>query len=353
MKNKKEVKETKVAKDTKLVNLRALLILIVVLGHSIIIYSSSWNQFTTINQVHFLDVLKNSVINSYQMQLFFSLSGYLFYYTVQKNKKYLEFTIDKIKRLIIPFLGVGILFLVPIKMILNVPGFTKGSYIYNCFNAIIKMKHTGHLWFLVTLFIIFVLFFTLSKIVKIDKKDTKYILLDVVILLITLFSTTKIAFFKNIIPQTTIYRVFSYAFWFYLGFCINKYFALGREDEAYKRWFVPFLFLLTGALVILRISHASPIIKLASAICVIITAYLIIPSKTNKVTEYLDRNSMGMFLFHSPLIYISYKFYPNIHPALMVFINFVCFGFLASLLTELIRKTPVKILIGEYNKNKK
>ena len=168
----------------------------------------------------------------------------------------------------------------------------------------------------------------------------------------SIFSLRNEHFFKSIFPQTAIFRAFTYSFWFYLGFCINKYFSLGKTDDAYKKQFVPFLCILTGALIIYRINHISDVIKLLSALCVVITAYIIVPSKTNKVTEYLDRNSMGMFLFHSPLIYISFTFYPNIHPALMVFINFVCFGFLASLLTELIRRTPLRILIGEYKKNK-
>ena len=56
---------------------------------------------------------------------------------------------------------------------------------------------------------------------------------------------------------------------------------------------------------------------------------------------------MGMFLFHSPLVYISFTYYPNINPILMILINFICFGFLSSLITELIRKTPLKVIIGE------
>lgn len=337
-------------KEKKLVNLRALLILIVVLGHSIIIYSTTWNTYTSINEVHFLDVFKNSVINSYQMQLFFSLSGYLFYKTILKNKKYLDFVFDKFKRLLIPFLGVGLLYMTPIKMILNVPGFIKGNFFVTGFNNIIKLMNTGHLWFLTALFIIFIGFFTLSKIIKIEKIDKKHIIIDILILLFCLGVYSKTGEIKSIFPQAAIYRAASYALWFYVGFCINKYFAFGSKENAYKEWYVPYLCLLTGALVIFRINHDSGIVKLASTLSLVVTLYIIMPAKTNKVTEYLDRNSMGMFLFHSPLIYISYTFYPNINPILMVFINFVVFGFISSLLTELIRKTPFKFLIGEYSK---
>ena len=38
-------------KNTKIVNIRALAIILVVLGHSIILYSSQWDLYETINQV--------------------------------------------------------------------------------------------------------------------------------------------------------------------------------------------------------------------------------------------------------------------------------------------------------------
>ncbi len=332
-------------KEKKLINIRALAILLVVLGHSIILYSSSWNLYETTNNAPFLDIIKK-IISSYQMPLYFSLSGYLFYYTCLKNKKPIEFIVDKIKRLIIPFIFVGAFYMVPLKMILKVPGY-KGTYFKVIFDNLVKLNQTGHLWFLISLFIIFIIFFTISKIIKIDKKDKLHIAIDMLILLVTLLFSIKSSFFKHILLKTALYRVFKYLFWFYLGFCLNKYFSFGKKDDAYKKIYVPYLCLLTGCLAVYRLYNSSFIVKALSTLCVVILPYIIMPSKTNKVTEYLDRNSMGMFLFHSPLIYISFTYYPNINPILMVFINFVCFGFLASLLAELIRKTPLKFMIGE------
>ena len=42
----------------KIVNLRALAIIIVVIGHSIILYSHKWGLYSTIYNVRFLDILK-------------------------------------------------------------------------------------------------------------------------------------------------------------------------------------------------------------------------------------------------------------------------------------------------------
>ena len=71
-------------RDNKIVNIRALAIIIVVLGHSIILYSTSWGFYQSVNKVIFLDKVKN-IINLFQMPLFFSISGYLLYYQLNKN----------------------------------------------------------------------------------------------------------------------------------------------------------------------------------------------------------------------------------------------------------------------------
>lgn len=65
-------------RNTKIVNIRAIAILLVVFGNSIILYSSTWNLYTSTNQVLILDYLKR-IIDLIQMPLFFSISGFLFF----------------------------------------------------------------------------------------------------------------------------------------------------------------------------------------------------------------------------------------------------------------------------------
>ena len=52
----------------QITNIRVLAILIVVFGHSIILYSSAWNLYSTINKVQVLDYIKD-IINLIQMPL--------------------------------------------------------------------------------------------------------------------------------------------------------------------------------------------------------------------------------------------------------------------------------------------
>lgn len=106
-------------KNQRIVNLRAIAIILVVLGHSIILYSSNWNLYQTNVTCPPLDNLKK-FIDVVQMPLFFSLSGYLFWYSQKKKKPFDTFVLDKIKRLVIPYLVFAIAWLLPIRLLLNI-----------------------------------------------------------------------------------------------------------------------------------------------------------------------------------------------------------------------------------------
>ena len=49
----------------------------------------------------------------------------------------------------------------------------------------------------------------------------------------------------------------------------------------------------------------------------------------------------------NPLVYLTFKFLPNINPILMIIINYIVFGSISYLITYLIRKTKFKFIIGE------
>lgn len=71
-------------KKYSLDNIRGLAILMVVFGHSIIIYSSQWSVFTTVNSAPLLDLLK-AVINILQMPLFFLYQDSCFILRLKSN----------------------------------------------------------------------------------------------------------------------------------------------------------------------------------------------------------------------------------------------------------------------------
>lgn len=62
----------------------------------------------------------------------------------------------------------------------------------------------------------------------------------------------------------------------------------------------------------------------------------------------INKNSFGIYLFHSPLIYITYTLIPNSNPIIILLINFGIFGTVGFILTEIFRKIKIlKFAIGE------
>ena len=114
---KKMTYQKPIKKNYLIQNLKALAIIIVVFGHSIIIYSSSWGFYKSLNKFPLLDNIK-SFINIFQMPLFFSISGFLFAISYRKYN-FTKLIFNKIKRLIVPFFSTALLWMIPIKMLLG------------------------------------------------------------------------------------------------------------------------------------------------------------------------------------------------------------------------------------------
>ena len=70
-------------KNFNITFLRFVAILVVMFGHSIIIYDPNWGYFTSTIKVDSLVYIKH-IINIIQMPLYFCISGFVFYYTISK-----------------------------------------------------------------------------------------------------------------------------------------------------------------------------------------------------------------------------------------------------------------------------
>ncbi len=304
-------------KNNKIVNIRALAIIIVVLGHSIILYSTSWGIYQSINKVKFLDTLKN-IINLIQMPLFFSISGFLLYYSLNKNINFREFIIKKVKRLIIPFIIFGIFWMIPIKLLVNYPGYQN----LNLNQIILRLltgNDSGHLWYLPTLFIIFLMIVFLKKCI-IKNFD---LVLFVILLVVSYFSS-------NLQINIFIKQASFYAFYFYLGTLINKYQKISLNK------YIIILILLN--IILLKCFCDLKIFEYLLIVFTIILIYKIIPNQESKILKIISENSYSIYLFHSPLIYITFTYLKNANPIIVIFINFILFGGMSLLLSIIIEK---------------
>ena len=327
---------------TQVGNIRALAILLVVLGHSIILYSSGWNLYETTRQAPFLAWLK-SVIDIPQMPLFFSLSGYLFVFTHQKKQGFGQLAKKKLLRLIAPYFGIGLLFLLPIRLLVGYPGY-KGISIADLALRFLTANDVGHLWFLPALFLIFLLseiILSVAELIPVLKKFPRIVLLMA-------GAALYLEGYRICLGYGPLLSAFNYLMWFALGYCLNVYQEYVRK--LYRIRIVKWGLLLVNLLLLaysLSVSSVRVLISIGLRALFIINAYGAMPEKTCSLVQRIDRNSFGIYLFHSPLIYITFASIPNAHPAIVVFINFVIFGAASFSLTELVRKTKLKVLIGE------
>lgn len=319
-------------KNIKLVNLRFLAILLVVLGHSIIIYSPSWGLYQTTNKIYILELLKE-IINIVQMPIFFFISGYLFYKTIDKKINFNTFLLNKFKRLLLPFLIVGILWMIPIKYLVHYEAYQNKSIITIIFSLLLG-KEVGHLWYVIVLFIIFILMFQLRKILKSKSKKIDLILF-IIFLSLHIFTYYK-AFSYPYVGQVLIYSVY-----FYFGILLNKYeFIIKKLNKVLE-------IIIGIILIILSLKTKNQYLTTISALVFIITIYQIMPNKTNKIISKISEDSFGIYLFHSPLIYITYSYLADANPIIVIFLNFIIFGSFSLLITEILRKTKLRLIIGE------
>lgn len=95
------------------------------------------------------------------------------------------------------------------------------------------------------------------------------------------------------------------------------------------------------------LGKASGFLGLFASTVSLLAAYVLAPGRRVPIVEIVSRDSMGLYLFHSPLLYISFAFWPDIAPVLMILVNFVFFGLVAALMTKLMRRVGLGCVIGE------
>ena len=318
-------------KNLKIVNIRAIAIIIVVFGHSIILYSPSWGMYNTVNKVYLFEILKQ-IINVVQMPIFFSLSGYLFYKTISKDNNFLNFLKLKFNRLILPFIFTAIFWMIPMKKIINYSNYNDIG-MFEILKFVLTGKDAGHLWYLPTLFLIFLIMYFLCLFLK-KRSFFEDLLIFILLLLISIIS-------NNLNTNIYISSALFYSIYFYFGFCLFKY------EDYIMNINKKIISLLLVFLMFIPIFINNLYLNYIITMIIILSLYIIVPNKTNKYISSISKNSFGIYLFHSPLVYITYSYFANANPLIVVFINFVIFGSLAFLITELLRKIKLKIFIGE------
>ena len=282
--------------------------------------------------------IKNA-ISFVQMKLFISISGYLLAYKCLKEHKqaYGEYVKSKVIRLLVPYIFVLILYNDPLKFVLGIQGYERPIPV-----LIDQLLGTNcaHLWYLPCLFLLLII--TYPILIWAGKNLWKHCALFVAFLSINYFSPALPRLYQ--LNEVAYYLIF-----FYVGYMINYFRTLYPEliKKTNKWLLLSAMIVLFGAVGYLIRCFTSIGFELYLSIVVLFLFYKFIPKSTNTVIDDISRRSYGVYLFHSPMIYITACFCPNIDPWLMLFINFVCFGDIAYFMTVAISKSKLKFILGE------
>lgn len=321
-------------KNYKIEFIRCFAILSVMLGHSIILYDPSWGIYTSINSSNILIGIKR-IINIYQMPIFMMISGFCFTYSVKKNSFNKDWYIKKVKRLLVPYIFFFFFYVVPIRLLCKYPAWTNTS-ILKISSNIISGYDVGMLWFLPTLFFITILATLSNRIKNKMIKSIYYIFL--------LMISLKSSIFPSIFYISSIAI---YLFWFELGNYLHM--NIEKIETNRKNAIILILLLLLCFILLFFVDYKLIIkfLKILIPIIIFLILYLFCGNKQIKIVSKISSNSFGLYLFHSPLLYFLFNYFPNIPISIFIFCGFCILGTISYVLTAIIKRTKLKILIGE------
>ncbi|WP_298844374.1 acyltransferase [Clostridium sp.] len=339
--------------------LRVFAILMVVLGHSMVVYQYNWGIYTPLIKSSFFNSLK-TYMDIFQMPLFIFISGYMYYYCrkeCRKYKKKIKFSFDKTKRLLVPYICVAILYVVPIRMLTSYKGYLGNNVLEVIYKYILTGIDSGHLWYLLAIFEIFIVFYLFEPIINKIGTPASFIIIA---------SANIISYkFPHLLQIASSIHYFMF---FYLGYIIRKNEkAFSYEFKGNKNiilittsFILQFLFLLLS----LKLSNNNLICTLSKNVAYLFSnissaifyflalstiSFKYTSLNSNKTLKFLDKESYAIYLFHSPLIYImlNYIANKNISPFIVVPLFFVIILVGSLGISYVIKKTKVlKFMIG-------
>jgi fucose 4-O-acetylase-like acetyltransferase len=335
-------------RENNITYIRGITALIVLLGHVLVLFNGTaplnWGGYRTENSI--ITFVRN-FIYTYHMPLFMSVSGYLFYFEIEKNSDLLCFIWKKFKRLIIPFVIMLYCYYKPMSYLAGTSQFIEqGSWQRNVIEYL-KINTTGALWYLYVLFAIFVF----NKLISFIWRRHSTIFIALVLFVAA-------SYFAQIhYSGGTIHHLLMYNFYFYLGAWIRYYY-----DSVVNRnkILLMVVFLISAATVsigAIDIKYLRYLLVMIAAISAILAAYAFtdkyrcsVPSKPIAV---LDDYSYGIYLFHTPIIELIAAHMHHSQALLIILVMFFAGLILSMLLTRLIRAAHLNFILGEPVKKRR
>jgi fucose 4-O-acetylase-like acetyltransferase len=284
---------------------------LVVLGHVLFIYSNgfSWPITGCFPKYEWIEIIRK-VIYSFHMPLFFIISGFVFSFSLLGNS-FGRFFWKKIKRLIIPFVFFKYFIWEPVNLIINPILF--GDFGWDWIKKYVFYSDIGHLWFLLTLFIIEISMYILHQYLIKEKKTFESVCF-LLLLFLSLFSQ-KIADFMPFL-RGTIANILLYSLYFEIGYLLSKIlikkdslkndvFVLGVSFLLYIPTFCASLTTINAPVLVFE----NLILKISGSFIVIFSSNLISKKSKNAKFDNLETLTMPIYLWHQCFLFLIIYFW--------------------------------------------
>lgn len=325
--------------------IRSFAIILVVIGHSLRLFSSesTFSSYISVNSC--IDTI-TQYIYTFHMPLFCIVSGGVYYINIEKGhyQKYGSFIISKLRRILIPYYSFSFFYVLPVMYLLRMVDKPLLHYIYDSY---IISNNSYHLWYLMMLFIVFFVYHSFRSVIF----KNLYIS-TIVFVLLNLFSNQTPHYLQ-------IHSAAYYLLFFHIGCCIVK-----NVPQKISVIYCVVLIAINILLFTIESLFKSNLIliPLLSRLCSVsgsIGYFLLLKSlfenhKDNNWhgVKIISKHSFGIYLFHPMIMYVCFKtlYSFSLDVTLMITILFVT-GFSVSLfLTSIVSKSKLKFIVGLYKK---
>lgn len=314
--------------------LRAFATILVVIGHALCVCLGAWGHKVFVDDG--IGYVLFKWIYSFHMPLFAFITGYLFYYQFEIREKKItvkKFLIDKIRRLIIPLFILKYFLLQPMWAFAKQRAYpTVESYLIN--------TEVGYLWFL---YIIFAIYMTLYFIKVIRKKA---IVSSLVVLIVC-------NCFSGYFPSQ-VNRFLELLFYAILGMLLCKKTIYNKINMKMLPLFIVVYIGLyevaqydQGALGNITVRLSGMMIMI---ILLMISQAIHCNDQTKVFISAISINSMGIYLFHEPMLELvaAYEYLlPHMNMLFETVVLTVISILISIAITILIKKLRIGWIIGE------
>ena len=329
---------------------KMVLMFLVILYHSCLFWADiGWFQGNPLNHSNLLKYF-SLWLNSFHVHGFTLVAGYIYYYLRFEAKQYpcfKDFVTNKIKRLLVPYAFISVIWVVPISIYF----FDYG--ISDVFNKYVLATAPSQLWFLWMLFDVFMIVYPLSDWLRNNNKLSFAFGFGLVVIGIAC---------GRVIPNVfSIWTGLSYVIYFLIGFKIRQLGSGYISKLSPLAWFAMHV-LLYCFVTYLRGSNSlffkafTAFLALVLQVVGAVMAFVVLQAVSNKlrwqdncIFKKFSNKSMAIYLLHQQIIYFTiYWFNGVVNPYLNAVINFVL-AVLGSYIISAVmfRYKPMRVLMGE------